>query len=1519
MRATGLRLPTTLLFDHADPRALATRLVGELTGERGDDALPRAVVRAGEPIAIVGIGCRYPGDVRSAEDLWELVASRRDAIGEFPTDRGWDLERLFGPEGRPGSTYVRHGGFIYDAAEFDAEHFSISPREALSMDPHQRLLLECAWEALEDGGIDPLGLRGSQTGVFAGIYGLDYGPRMHEGEARTAGYGLTGTLPAVVSGRVAYALGLEGPAVSIDTACSSSLVALHLACQALRSGECDLALAGGATVMSSPGIFVDFARQKGLSPDGALPGLRSGRQRHRLLRGRRDPGPRCRCRWRRSDGHRVLGVIRGSATNQDGASNGLTAPSGTSQERVIRQAVANAGLGLEDVDAVEGHGTGTELGDPIEAGALLATYGRREDGTVWLGSLKSNIGHTQAAAGVGGVIKMVMALRHEVLPPTLYAEEPSPHVDWDSGRVRPLAEPVAWPRGERGRRAGISSFGISGTNAHVVIEEAPVADAPAVVAPPHDGVTPAVVAPPHDGAPQAPVLPFILSGSNEAALAAQSRSPARARRGAARNSTRARSRARSPSGAPGSRTARSRWRRALPRWASCWRAPEPVDGVVRGVARREPRVGFVFPGQGGQWPGMALDLVQQSPVFAERMEACARAIAPYVDFDLMGVLRGDAGQPTFDQIEVVQPALFAVMVSLAALWRSFGVEPAAVAGHSQGEIAAAHIAGGLSLEDAARIVCVRSRCLAAIEGGGGMMAVALSADAFAERAKAWDGRITVAAVNGPASLVVSGDPEALDELERSLEADGIWRRRIGSTVAGHSPHVEVAREEMLAALADVAPGASEIPVFSTVTGELAATEAMGAEHWYRNLRQTVQFEPAVRALAAAGVDVLIEIGPHPVLTTPALEILESEREAGGVAALGTLRRDEGGLGRFVAALAEAHVLGVPVDWEPLFAGAERVELARYPFQRSRYWLAPGSGRQDAGALGQAATEHPLLSAMVSVADGGGLLLTGRLSLEAQPWLADHAALGTVLLPGTAFLELALHGAAQTDTPVIEELTLAAPLTLAEDGAVALQVSVSAPDEEGRRRVAVWSRADGAEWTEHASGTLVADEQDAPRPASPPAGGEVIDPEDAYARLFEGGYEYGPAFQGLRSLVRSGGTLHAGVALAEDQEGRAQEFGIHPALSDAALHPAMLAGLDAGAAATGDPVLVRRRAPAPPRRRRPAGRGDRRAALLARRRRGRRRGARPVDRHAPDAAAGREPPRRAARWGRRAVRRAVDAAARGAGRRGVCLATCRRGRRASSASAARGHRRSADDVRDPRASPTSTRCSPRSRRVSRRPRPCSSAWTPATGRCPSPRTAPRRGCSSCCRRGSPPSRWPPRGWSWSPAARWRSPSASGPTWPRRRCPACCAAPTPSTPTASPSSTPTATSSPAPRSRRRWPPASPRSPCAATRCSCPGSSASAVSETLDAPDEGGEWSVSVQTPGTLESLRVAPHPRAGDELAPDEVRVAVHAAGINFRDVGVTLGLLDGGPEMQIGYEGAGIVTEVGDRRDGPGSR
>ncbi|CAM5464252.1 Polyketide-type polyunsaturated fatty acid synthase PfaA OS=Streptomyces glaucescens OX=1907 GN=SGLAU_07210 PE=4 SV=1 [Streptomyces glaucescens] len=780
-----------------------------------------------EPIAIVGMGCRYPGGINAPEHLWDLVAAGADAVTGFPANRGWDLDGLYDPDpDRKGKSYVREGGFLHDAADFDPEFFGMSPREALATDPQQRLLLETSWEALERGGIDPKSLRGSRTGVFAGVMYNDYAPALHKAPDGFEGQVGNGSAGSVASGRISYTFGLEGPAVTVDTACSSSLVALHLAVQALRTGECTLALAGGVAVMATPTIFVEFSRQRGFSADGrcksfsdAADGTGWAEGVGMLLLERLSDA--------RRNGHPVLAVVRGSAVNQDGASSGLTVPNGPSQQRVIRAALANAGLSAGEVDAVEAHGTGTTLGDPIEAQALIATYGQDRDRErpLWLGSLKSNIGHAQAAAGVAGVIKMVEAMRHGVLPRTLHVGEPSSKVDWSAGAVELLTEAREWPEtGERPRRAGVSSFGVSGTNAHVILEQAPEAQPPAVVEP--------------------VAVPWILSARSAEALREQ----------AARLVSRV-------EGDAGLSLANVGWSLATGRAALEHRAVvvgRDRDGLLAGLADVNAgsgsggRVVFVFPGQGAQWAGMGVELLDSAPVFAERFAECAKALAEFVGWDAEAVLRGAPGAPSLERVDVVQPLSWAVMVSLAAVWRSYGVEPAAVVGHSQGEIAAACVAGGLTLRDGARVVALRSLAIAAgLAGDGGMVSVALSAEQAAERIAAWDGRIEIAALNGPASVVVAGEPKALDELIAACEADGIRARRIPVDYASHTSHVERIEEELARVLAEVRPQAAAVPFFSTVEADWLDTQALDAGYWYRNLRRTVGFQTAVEALAEA--------------------------------------------------------------------------------------------------------------------------------------------------------------------------------------------------------------------------------------------------------------------------------------------------------------------------------------------------------------------------------------------------------------------------------------------------------------------------------------------------------------------------------------------------------------------------------------------------------------------------------------------------------------------------------------------
>ncbi|WP_420803359.1 SDR family NAD(P)-dependent oxidoreductase [Streptomyces naphthomycinicus] len=1115
------RLGATLVFDHPSPEALAAHLA-TLVGGAGT-AARRArrtgTARADEPLAIVGLACRYPGGVRTPEDLWRLVADGTDAITPFPANRGWDVDRIVDPtRQRPDTSYVGEGGFLHEAGEFDAAFFGISPKEALVMDPQQRLLLETSWEALESAGIDPHTLKGSRTGVFAGVQYHDY-------------FGSFGS-GSIISGRIAYTLGLEGPSLSVDTACSSSLVALHLAAQSLRQGESSLALVGGVAVMATPETFIEFSRQGALAPDArtrafadAAGGTVWGEGVGVMVVERLSDA--------RRNGHEVLAVVRGTAVNQDGASNGLTAPNGPSQERVVLEALENARLTTADVDVVEAHGTGTTLGDPIEAQALLATYGQERVEPLWLGSVKSNIGHTQAAAGVAGVIKMVMAMRHGVLPMTLHVDRPSTKVDWDAGNVRLLTERREWPATDRPRRAGISSFGISGTNAHVILEQAP----PAPAAPRHTG-------------PDGLAAPWLLTARTPAALAGQAAAllghldthprldPSDI--GWSLATTRARFAYRASIN--GADTAELRG--ALAALADGGTARALAEGTAPGRARPV----FVFPGQGSQWPGMAARLLTESPVFAARMAECAAALAPHTDWDFHTELHGG-----LDRVDVVQPLLWAVMVSLAHTWSSYGVTPAAVIGHSQGEIAAACAVGALSLQDGARVVALRSRAIAELlSGSGGMMSVGEGADAVRARLTAWDGRLSVAAVNGAASTVVSGDPDALDQLLARLREEKVRAKRLPVDYASHSAHVETLRERLADVLDGIEPRGTQVPFYSTVTGGLIDTAELGAGYWYTNLRGTVLFEQAVRAAAADGHQLFIESSPHPVLTVGIQETDDA------VAAVGSLRRDEGGRDRLLTALGEAFTHGATVDWTAVAEGRRprRVPLPGYAFQHEWYWLDSTASGADVTSAGLAPTDHALLGAAMVRADSEGAVLTGRLSPGTQPWLEDHRVGGRLLFPGTGHLELALRAGDQVGCGDIAELTLHAPLVLPDHGAVQLQVAVGAPEGD-TRPVTVWSRPESPgedlPWTRHADG-LLAPTGSLPAPADPltawpPQHAEPVPLDGLYDELAALGLGYGPLFQGLRAAWRTGDGLYAEVATDAAPDG----FALHPALSDAALH------------------------------------------------------------------------------------------------------------------------------------------------------------------------------------------------------------------------------------------------------------------------------------------------------------------------------------------------------------------------------
>ncbi|MGW8670390.1 SDR family NAD(P)-dependent oxidoreductase [Streptomyces niveus] len=1118
--------------------------------------LSEAEERQHAPIAIVGMACRFPGGVTSPEQLWQLVAAGEDGVTGFPADRGWDTEGLYDPEpGKPGTTYVREGGFLHDSADFDPAFFGISPREALAMDPQQRLVLETSWEAFERAGIDPHTVRGTPTGVFAGVMYHDYGSWVREIPDELAGYLGNGTSGSILSGRIAYTLGLEGPAMTVDTACSSSLVALHSAMQALRRGECSLALAGGVTVMSTPDTFVEFSLQQGLAADGrckpfaaAADGTGWGEGVGMLLLETLADA--------RRNGHQVLGVVRGSAVNQDGASSGMTVPNGPSQQRVIRAALADAGIEASGVDAVEAHGTGTRLGDPIEAQALLATYGKERREPLWLGSVKSNIGHTQAAAGVASVIKMVMAMRHGVLPRTLHVDAPSPHVDWSQGPVELLTEARDWDSGDRPRRAGVSSFGLSGTNAHVILEQAPEGE-PAEPDTAAEAASPNETTAARSAAPAA--VPWLVSGASDGALRGQ----------AARLLSLVDGTAAHPDPVDVGYSL-LRGRAAFDRRAVVVGAdPEHLragltaltddDLPVRVASTTGGRLALVFPGQGAQWPGMGAQLAAESPAFARRLADCAAALAPYTDWSLTDVIHGVDGAASLERVDVVQPASFAVMVSLAALWESYGVRPDAVVGHSQGEIAAAVVSGALSLEDGARVVALRSQAIArTLAGAGGMMSVRLPVAELERRLRPG---VSIAAVNGPGSVAVSGDPAGLDALYEELTADGIRVRRIAVDYASHSAHVERLRDELLDVLAPVAPRTSEIPFYSTVTADWLDTTAMDAGYWYRNLRQRVLFADAVEALADDGFTTFVESSAHPVLIPGISDSLDAGARDGTVS--GTLRRDDGGLDRFLRSAGDLWAAGVDIDWSTAFPDdARRVDLPTYAFDRQRYWLDETTAVGDVASAGLLPTGHALLGAAFQRADGQGMTFTGRVGLGTHPWLADHVVEGRTLFPGTGFVELAIRAGDGVGHSRLEELTLGAPLFLPAKGAVVVQVHIDAPADGAadRRDVAVYSRPDDAPadlpWTRHATGTLAVahGRPDFDLTQWPPERAEPLGVDAVYGQLADAGLPYGPAFRGLRTAwLRGTGEVFAEVALPAGTHEQAGRYGIHPALLDAALH------------------------------------------------------------------------------------------------------------------------------------------------------------------------------------------------------------------------------------------------------------------------------------------------------------------------------------------------------------------------------
>ncbi|MGW4533254.1 type I polyketide synthase [Nocardia sp. NPDC004340] len=1085
-----------------------------------------------EPIAIVGMACRYPGGVESPEDLWRLVSDGVDATTDLPANRGWDIERIYDPTGElPGRSHTRSGGFLHTAGDFDPAFFGISPNEAATMDPQQFLLLETSWEAFERAGIDPATLRGSATGVWVGMMYHDYPANANAG--------------SLASGRVSYTFGLQGPSVTVDTACSSSLVAMHSAAAALRSGECELALAGGVTVMAGPDTLVEFSRQRGLAIDGrcksfsdSADGVGWAEGAGVLVLERLSDAQR--------NGHRILAVLAGSAVNSDGASNGLTAPNGPAQRRVIEQALTNAGISAADVDAVEGHGTGTTLGDPIEAQALLATYGRDRgpERPLWLGSLKSNIGHAQAAAGVGGVIKMVMAMRHGTLPRTLHVDRPSTKVDWSAGEVRLLTEPVPWPLLDRPRCAGVSSFGISGTNAHVILEQAPALEQ-----------TPAATTTPAE--PVAAVMPWVLSAASARALGEQAvrlRSYVRENAVAAHDVGYSLAATRATLGHRA--VVLGADRDELLSGIEALGRGDSVPGVVSGRAA-SGSTGFVFSGQGAQWAGMAEQL-RTHPVFAATFDKVVAELNPLLD-QPVSLEEALTATDLINRTVFAQAGLFAFEVALYRLLEAWGLRPNLVAGHSIGEIAAAHIAGVLSLSDACTLVAARGRLMQALPAGGAMVAVGAPESAVA--ALLTDG-VSIAAVNSPTSVVVSGVETEVDALIEVF-TEKSWRTsRLRVSHAFHSGLMDPMSAEFATVVEGLSFARPTIPLVSTVTGARVTDEMSDPAYWVRQVRATVRFADAVTTMADAGVVRFAEIGPDAVLTPMVAGTVDAE----GAVAVAVARREEASPATVTVAVAKLFVSGAEVDWPAFHPGAQPIDLPTYAFQRERFWLDAKRYLSttwlaaEADAAGLDPVSHPLLGAVVPQPDSGGVSFVGRWSVDTIGWLADHSVLGTALLPGTGFIELATHVGGLLGHARVDELILHAPLTLPARDGVSVQVVVGAANDSGRRRITIHSRQpDAVAWTLHAEGDLTADDvrPDFDLAVWPPLDAEAIDIADAYTEMLDAGYGYGPCFQGMRAMWRrgehgaDGHELFAEVALPDPEA--AEGYGLHPALFDAAMH------------------------------------------------------------------------------------------------------------------------------------------------------------------------------------------------------------------------------------------------------------------------------------------------------------------------------------------------------------------------------
>ncbi|WP_434391511.1 beta-ketoacyl synthase N-terminal-like domain-containing protein [Melittangium boletus] len=1120
-------------------RALLRQALSKIEGL--EQRLTQAEQFRDAPIAVVGVACRFPGDATTPERYWQNLAAGRDAVSEVPPSR-WDNATWFDPDPEAsGKTYSRHGGFLGAIDQFDAAFFGIAPRDARSMDPQHRLVLECVWEAFERAGIPPTTQAGSRTGVFVGLATTDYGWLLQDSKGASAldAYFLTGVAPSFIAGRTAHVFGFEGPAVSIDTACSSSLVAIHLACNSLRSGETDVSVAAGANLLLAPMPQVMMSKVRVLSASGrcrAFDATADG-----FVRGE---GVGVVVLKRLSDaiaaGDPVLAVIRGTAVNQDGATNGLTVPSKKAQEKVIRAALDNARLNPHDVTYVEAHGTGTALGDPIELRALGDVYGkdRPKDRPLYVGSVKTNFGHTEAAAGIAGFIKVVLSLGHEGIPPHLHFQRPNPHLDWSRLGIQVPTSMVPW--GTARRVAGVSAFGASGTNAHVIVE------APQVREPPLEAV-------PAPGARRAELV--VLSARGPAAVSALAQSFVGRLEGEPTVSLKDLA-----ASAAGNRDHHEH------RLAAVAETPAELAAILADMARdvprsegargraspdARPRIAFVFPGQGSQWLGMGRELLAEEPVFRAAIERCAEAFAPRVDWSLIDVLEGRAEA---ERIDIVQPALFAMAVGLAALWRSWGIAPDAVVGHSMGEVAAAHVAGALSLEDAAQVICLRSRLLRTVSGQGAMAVVELGMEAAQARVHSRAALLSVAAHNGPRSTVIAGDPPALEALLRELEAEAVFCRRVQVDVASHSPQMEALRAPLMASLTGLKPRPGTTPIYSTVTREVVTGGELDALYWARNLRDPVLLAPMIDRLLADGHTLFLELSPHPVLLPILGERLAQEER--GAAGVGSLRREKPARRMLLQSLGELYVRGAPVQFSALHPKPRRLALPTYPFQRERYWFSAGTRRER-----RAETAGGLLGTGVESSVAGRTALWQRWwGGDSAGFLGEHTVAGASLLPSTLYPLLAVEAARRAGGDAargVEALVFGAPLALGTAAEQERELQLAWLDPaSGPGHFQVSSRRPGEAWVTHARGRVTEGEAASADTESLAAVRERlprgVPSAELYRAMEANGIVNGPSLRPIEELFLGEGQALARLVVAERAARATHGLVLHPALFDGAL-------------------------------------------------------------------------------------------------------------------------------------------------------------------------------------------------------------------------------------------------------------------------------------------------------------------------------------------------------------------------------